>query len=71
MFGYLEIFLKVYLYLSLEPNSLTVVNLQKRAISAQQKEFTQEGTNCRPNLKLQSVLQIVYFEGRKKIYNTE
>lgn len=38
MFGYLEIFLKVYLYLSLEPNSLTVVNLQKRAISAQQKE---------------------------------
>ena len=48
MFEYLELFLKIYV--SLGPNSLTVVNLDKKAISTQYRGLSQEETNCKPNL---------------------
>lgn len=42
MFEYLELFLKVYV--SLGPNPLIVVNLDKKAISTQYRGLSQEET---------------------------
>lgn len=48
MFEYSELFLKMYV--SLGPNSLIAVNLDKIAMDTQHRGLSQEETNCRPNL---------------------